>query len=191
MRGDGPVAYCQASFVSWCSPRARGWSCIASLIDGRDSVFPASVGMARCNGQCRSGSVDVPRMRGDGPYFGVHINFGGGCSPHPRGWSQRNIGIIEGHINVPRASGDGSASLPIMQAARRALWASGGGPKEAHSAEPFALAGIWGNWKRPGTEDWVRMFAVIKTNSNEIVDAIHDWMPVIRLRKTTLAGCQT
>ena len=47
------------------------------------------------------------------------------------------------------------------------------------SEEPFALAGIWENWKRPGSDEWVRTFAIITTNSNELVDAIHDRMPVI------------
>ena len=47
------------------------------------------------------------------------------------------------------------------------------------NGEPFALAGIWENWKRPGSEEWVRTFAIITTNSNELVSAIHDRMPVI------------
>jgi putative SOS response-associated peptidase YedK len=47
------------------------------------------------------------------------------------------------------------------------------------SGEPFALAGIWENWKRPGSEEWVRTFAIITTQSNELVSAIHDRMPVI------------
>ena len=47
------------------------------------------------------------------------------------------------------------------------------------SGKPFAPAGIWENWKRPGSEEWVRTFAIITTNSNELVSAIHDRMPVI------------
>jgi putative SOS response-associated peptidase YedK len=47
------------------------------------------------------------------------------------------------------------------------------------SGEPFALAGIWENWQPPGTEEWVRSFAIITTNSNKLVRAIHDRMPVI------------
>ena len=41
------------------------------------------------------------------------------------------------------------------------------------------LAGIWENWQRPGTDEWVRTFAIITTNSNELVRPIHDRMPVI------------
>jgi putative SOS response-associated peptidase YedK len=45
--------------------------------------------------------------------------------------------------------------------------------------EPFALAGIWENWKRPGREEWVRTFAVITTRANDLLRPIHDRMPVI------------
>jgi putative SOS response-associated peptidase YedK len=47
------------------------------------------------------------------------------------------------------------------------------------NGEPFALAGIWENWKRPETDEWVRTFAVITTTANELVGEIHDRMPVI------------
>ena len=59
-----------------------------------------------------------------------------------------------------------------------------GGAKQPYviamkSGEPFALAGIWENWKPPGNEEWFRSFAIITTTSNELVSAIHDRMPVI------------
>src|SRR5207249_2854397 len=41
------------------------------------------------------------------------------------------------------------------------------------------LAGIWENWQKPGTEEWIRSFAVITTTANELVSDIHDRMPVI------------
>jgi putative SOS response-associated peptidase YedK len=41
------------------------------------------------------------------------------------------------------------------------------------------LAAIWENWKRPGTDEWVRSFAVITCSANELVSDIHDRMPVI------------
>lgn len=47
------------------------------------------------------------------------------------------------------------------------------------SSEPFALAAIWEGWKRPGTDEWVRTFAVITTTTNEMMAQIHDRMPVI------------
>jgi putative SOS response-associated peptidase YedK len=47
------------------------------------------------------------------------------------------------------------------------------------SGAPFALAAIWENWRRPGTEEWLRTFAVITCPANELVEQIHDRMPVI------------
>jgi putative SOS response-associated peptidase YedK len=44
---------------------------------------------------------------------------------------------------------------------------------------PFGLAGVWENWKDPATGEWVRTFAVITTNANELVSEIHDRMPAI------------
>jgi putative SOS response-associated peptidase YedK len=47
------------------------------------------------------------------------------------------------------------------------------------SGEPFALGAIWDNWRGPGSEEWVRTFAVITTTANDLVAQIHDRMPVI------------
>jgi putative SOS response-associated peptidase YedK len=47
------------------------------------------------------------------------------------------------------------------------------------SGEPFALAGIWENWQPPGSDEWLRTFAIITTSANELVSAIHNRMPVI------------
>jgi putative SOS response-associated peptidase YedK len=47
------------------------------------------------------------------------------------------------------------------------------------NGEPFALAGIWENWQPPGSDDWLRTFAIITTSANELVSAIHHRMPVI------------
>jgi len=41
-----------------------------------------------------------------------------------------------------------------------------------------AIAGIWENWK-PASGEWIRTFAVITTDSNELAAEIHDRMPVI------------
>jgi putative SOS response-associated peptidase YedK len=47
------------------------------------------------------------------------------------------------------------------------------------SGEPFALAAIWDGWKRPGTSEWVRSFAVVTCAANDLMSEIHDRMPVI------------
>jgi putative SOS response-associated peptidase YedK len=44
---------------------------------------------------------------------------------------------------------------------------------------PFGIAGIWENWKEPASGEWIRTFAVITTDANEMVVDIHDRMPVI------------
>jgi putative SOS response-associated peptidase YedK len=44
---------------------------------------------------------------------------------------------------------------------------------------PFGIAGIWENWKQPASGEWIRTFAVITTDANELVADIHDRMPVI------------
>jgi putative SOS response-associated peptidase YedK len=44
---------------------------------------------------------------------------------------------------------------------------------------PFALAAIWENWKEPASGEWIRTFAVVTTDANELVAEIHDRMPVI------------
>ena len=43
----------------------------------------------------------------------------------------------------------------------------------------FGLAGLWENWRDPDTGEWVRTFAVLTTDANELVADIHDRMPVI------------
>ena len=44
---------------------------------------------------------------------------------------------------------------------------------------PFGIAGIWENWKEPASGEWIRTFAIITTDANELVVDIHDRMPVI------------
>ena len=47
--------------------------------------------------------------------------------------------------------------------------------------EPFAFAGIWDEWRTPNGE-WLRSFAIITTEPNVLMKALHNRMPVI-LRK--------
>jgi putative SOS response-associated peptidase YedK len=44
---------------------------------------------------------------------------------------------------------------------------------------PFGLGGLWENWKDPKSDEWIRTFAIITTDANEMVDEIHDRMPLI------------
>ncbi|RYG37356.1 MAG: SOS response-associated peptidase [Burkholderiales bacterium] len=58
------------------------------------------------------------------------------------------------------------------------------GHKQPHALarrdhKPFAVAGLWENWKDPSTEAWRRTFCVITCPANSMVGLIHDRMPVI------------
>jgi putative SOS response-associated peptidase YedK len=44
---------------------------------------------------------------------------------------------------------------------------------------PFGIGGLWENWKDPTSSEWVRTFAIITTDANELVAEIHDRMPLI------------
>jgi putative SOS response-associated peptidase YedK len=35
---------------------------------------------------------------------------------------------------------------------------------------PFGLGGLWENWKDPATGEWIRTFAIITTDANEMRD---------------------
>lgn len=48
------------------------------------------------------------------------------------------------------------------------------------SGEPFAFAGLWENWKNADGE-WLRTFTIITGKPNEVVEPIHDRMPMILL----------
>jgi putative SOS response-associated peptidase YedK len=48
---------------------------------------------------------------------------------------------------------------------------------------PFGIAGIWENWKHPASGEWIRTFAIITTDANDLVADIHDRMPVILARR--------
>jgi putative SOS response-associated peptidase YedK len=41
------------------------------------------------------------------------------------------------------------------------------------------IAGLWENWKEPASGEWIRTFAVITTDANEMVADIHNRMPAI------------
>ena len=39
---------------------------------------------------------------------------------------------------------------------------------------PFGIGGVWENWKDPTSGEWVRTFAIITTDANELTVEIHD-----------------
>ena len=47
----------------------------------------------------------------------------------------------------------------------------------------MALAGLWENWKSPAGE-WVRSFAIVTTEPNDLCAELHNRMPVIPAPET-------
>lgn len=63
-------------------------------------------------------------------------------------------------------------------------WAGRKGARQPYAigmrdGSPFALAGIWENWKNPETQEWQRTFAIVTVPANALVGTIHDRMPAI------------
>jgi putative SOS response-associated peptidase YedK len=44
---------------------------------------------------------------------------------------------------------------------------------------PLALAGLWSGWRDPSTHEVRRTFAIVTTQANEAISALHDRMPVV------------
>ena len=84
--------------------------------------------------------------------------------------------------SCPRRAPVVSASLPFASLEWKAI--KGQKAKQPYAiamkdGAPFGLAGIWENWKEPASGDWIRTFAIITTDANELVADIHERMPVI------------
>jgi putative SOS response-associated peptidase YedK len=95
------------------------------------------------------------------------------------------------------ARAESVASLPTFRAAyakRRCIvpvesffeWRAikGAGAKQPYAVAmrdrtPFAIAGLWENWRQPQSGEWIRTFAIITVAANALVGQIHDRMPLI------------
>lgn len=45
--------------------------------------------------------------------------------------------------------------------------------------KPFAIAGLWSAWKEPESGEWIETFTLLTTDPNELMQPIHNRMPVI------------
>jgi len=93
------------------------------------------------------------------------------------------------------ARGESVKTTPAFRdayAARRCLvpadafyeWKAAGKIKQPYAIArrdraPFALAGLWENWKDKASGEWVRTFSIVTTKPNETVAPLHDRMPLI------------
>jgi putative SOS response-associated peptidase YedK len=67
-------------------------------------------------------------------------------------------------------------------------WRRTGGRKQPYFLHPpedavLAMAGLWSVWKDPETGLWVPSAAVVTTDANRLVSALHDRMPVLLPRE--------
>ena len=86
-RGDGPGKGQAVKGATVASPRSRGWTRRAGIVDVRDQGFPALAGMDRIRGIGGRGSQWLPRARGDGPTPGGTPYACRTASPRSRGWT--------------------------------------------------------------------------------------------------------
>ena len=47
----------------------------------------------------------------------------------------------------------------------------------------LALGGLWENWRDRKSGEWLRTFAIVTTDANDLVAKLHDRMPVIVCRE--------
>jgi putative SOS response-associated peptidase YedK len=50
-------------------------------------------------------------------------------------------------------------------------------------AEVMAFAGLWDRWKDPANGEWLLTYTILTTDPNELMELIHDRMPVILAEK--------
>ncbi len=100
-RGDGPGSVPATYQYQLCSPHPRGWSRDAGVHRQGGRLLPAPAGMVPGAPIAETLAATAPRTRGDGPGHAIIYGDPKGCSPHPRGWSQR-----------PRVRGDRETLLP-------------------------------------------------------------------------------
>lgn len=63
-------------------------------------------------------------------------------------------------------------------------WQAPNGRKQPYAiarkdGSAFGLAGLWDNWKDPGTGEWLRTFVIITVPSNDLIGRVHGRMPAI------------
>jgi putative SOS response-associated peptidase YedK len=81
----------------------------------------------------------------------------------------------------------GLSSAAVHTPRRRLLRMEGDQGPEGEAAvchchegrQPLRYWGLWENWKDPSSGEWVRTFAIITTDANELVAEIHDRMPLV------------
>ena len=155
----------------------------AELIEGRFDV--QLMGLPRISRYNVAPTQDVLTIAGQGPRRAGMMRWG--LVPS---WT-KDISVGNRMIN---ARAETLAKRPAFRTAlqrRRCLvvadgfyeWASLGNHRipmrvTLKSGEPFAFAGLWERWKAPSGED-ILSCTIITTGPNDVMQPVHDRMPVI------------
>ncbi|MCY4449682.1 MAG: SOS response-associated peptidase [Chloroflexi bacterium] len=131
----------------------------------------------------------VLSVRGGGPRYASYMRWG----LVPSGANSMSVGPP-----LINARAETLSERPSFRAAlreRRCLipadgfyeWRRGSGSRSPvrvtmASGEPFAFAGLWDTWRHPGGEH-VTSCTIVTTEANELLQPVHDRMPVILPRE--------
>ena len=122
-RGDGPLSPRMMTSVPPCSPRTRGWSVHAVIVQDGGRLLPVHAGMVLPWVRGPQRIKAAPRARGDGPRYGASCNGFSICSPRTRGWSPPSdaekgpLNLLPAHAGMVQTRTPGS---PLWTSAPRA-----------------------------------------------------------------------
>ncbi|SDH09600.1 hypothetical protein SAMN05421505_111110 [Sinosporangium album] len=126
--GGGPPRRSPAPRQHLFSPRRRGWSDFADVLDFLHVVLPAQAGVVRPSLHPRRPSPRSPRAGGGGPTLPTSWIFCTSFSPRRRGWSVPHYTHVAPALVLPAQAGVVRPSLHPRRPSPRSPRAGGGGP---------------------------------------------------------------
>ncbi len=148
-RGDGPLSSPITVIWLMAPPHTRGWTASCAAVRPPVCGSPAHAGMDRLSGQHNTGSVRLPRTRGDGPAREMDVEAAWRAPPHTRGWTLAVLdddqlqGGSPAHAGMDRSESVAWHVLPRLPRTR------GDGPWRSHRASAWLLA-------PPHTRGWTQ-----------------------------------
>ncbi len=135
-RGDGPGSEYWSGHGRFCSPHPRGWSQMPYDRQPPSGLLPAPAGMVpwiKCVWfECET----APRTRGDGPLPWAGLSGEDRCSPHPRGWSLKDLQAENDRLLLPAPAGMVPSPAVRAGTAPTAPRTRGDGPGTPKSGKP-------------------------------------------------------
>ena len=139
MRGDGPSCQPPGPPLRPFPPHARGWTVGMVIVDECHIVSPACAGMDRSQLRSRLGSRGFPRMRGDGPFYGLLASNTAVFPPHARGWTAHS-GQTRSYSSVSPACAGMDPGSPTCDSANRCFpRMRGDGPLPPCATNPTSM----------------------------------------------------